>query len=259
MQLLKYSSDLYRALFARRFFYKWNRWLHKCSLKGLGIGNCAERSSGEQAFLKRFISPLNNPVIFDVGANIGKWSLMALEANSSAQVYAFEPHKTAFAQLRRLAQVKSYNVACGALIGQGTLFDRNDLPTSTHASLDRKIIDRLNVAISEQVTEILTLDSVIEKEKIESIDLLKIDVEGHEYEVLLGVKEALSKGLIKAIQFEFNEMNVYRRVFFKDILELLPGFEFYRLLPNGQIPLRRYDSALHEIFCFQNILALRLK
>lgn len=255
--MLKYSSDLYRTLFARRFFYKWNRWLYKCSLKGLGIGNCGERSSGERAFLKRYVSRLKSPLIFDVGANIGNWSKMAFAANPEARIYAFEPHKAAFERLSRLSYVKAYNAACGSENGHGVLFDRNDLSSTTHASLDRMVIERLNVETSEQATEVLALDSVIEKEKIDYIDLLKIDVEGYEYEVLLGAKKALSKKVIRAIQFEFNEMNVYRRVFFKDILDLLSGFEFYRLLPNGQIPLRHYDSALHEIFCFQNIVAYR--
>ena len=46
----------------------------------------------------------------------------------------------------------------------------------------------------------ITLKNYIEKKKIENIDLMKIDTEGYEFEVLLGLKEKLKN--VKLILFE---------------------------------------------------------
>ena len=60
---------------------------------------------------------------------------------------------------------------------------------------------------------------------------------------------------IKCIQFEFNEMNVCARVFLKDYYELLPQYQFYRLVEKGLKSLGNY-SPKNEIFRYQNILAV---
>ena len=95
------------------------------------------------------------------------------------------------------------------------------------------------------------------KEKIDRISLLKIDTEGTEYDVLMGGKETLKQGKIDIIQFEFNEMNVYSRTFMKDFVEILPKYEFFRLMPYGLYPMGEYRPSTWEIFAFQNIAAIR--
>src|SRR6185436_3522307 len=87
------------------------------------------------------------------------------------------------------------------------------------------------------------------------VDFLKIDTEGNELKVLKGAQSLLQKNAIRAIQFEFNEMNVVSRVFLRDFYDILAGYTFYRLLPDGLLPLGRY-SARNEIFAFQNIFAV---
>jgi hypothetical protein len=47
-----------------------------------------------------------------------------------------------------------------------------------------------------------TLDSIIYENNIHNIFLLKVDVEGHEYEVLSGARLALSTKIIENIQIE---------------------------------------------------------
>jgi hypothetical protein len=101
-----------------------------------------------------------------------------------------------------------------------------------------------------------TLDRFAEVEDIHVIDLLKIDTEGTELYVLKGAMRLLKKKRIRFIQFEFNEMNVYSRTFFRDFIDLLPGYTFYRLMPSGFYQLGPYRPSTHEIFAFQNILAV---
>ena len=96
----------------------------------------------------------------------------------------------------------------------------------------------------------------MQKNNISTIDLLKIDTEGFELEALEGAKQLLSENRISMIQFEFNEVNIIKRRFLKDFNTILTGFDFYRLDENKLIPLNEWQP-IHEIFMFQNILAIR--
>jgi hypothetical protein len=71
------------------------------------------------------------------------------------------------------------------------------------------------------------------------------------------IAELLQENRIDIIQFEFGEMNIASRVFFKDFYDLLSGqYHLYRLLPNGLLPLEPYNARRHEIFIYQNIIAI---
>ena len=246
---------MYTTLFAKRFFYKWNRTLLRCALSGLGVGNCSTRSSGERQCLKTLIQKKEKPTILDVGANQGDWSKLALSINPTAQIFAFEPQKKIFKKLEAIQGIHAFNLGCGSKIERLPIYSRPTI--STHSSLCKEVLSNLDEVIDQEEVEMTTIDEFIDKQKLEKIDLLKIDVEGFELEVLKGAKNAINRGIIEAIQFEFNTMNIYKRVFFKDFYAYLPHYTFYRLLPNGKIPLRQYDPTLHELFCFQNILAIR--
>jgi hypothetical protein len=54
-------------------------------------------------------------------------------------------------------------------------------------------------------------------------------------------------------------MNVVSRVFMKDFFDLMAGFEFYRTLRDGLMPLGQYSPMKCELFAFQNIVALPKK
>jgi hypothetical protein len=101
-----------------------------------------------------------------------------------------------------------------------------------------------------------TLDDYCAERSLEKIDFIKIDTEGHELAVLQGGKQLIKSGRLPLIQFEFNEMNIVSKSVLKDFYALLQGYEFFRLMPNGLLPLGPYNSR-NEIFVFQNILAVK--
>lgn len=74
--------------------------------------------------------------------------------------------------------------------------------------------------------------------------------------VLQGAIKCLERKKIAAIHFEFNEMNVASRCYFRDFWKILDGFNFYRLLPNGMIEIKNYSPLHCEIFAYQNIVAI---
>jgi FkbM family methyltransferase len=156
----------------------------------------------------------------------------------------------------------AYNLGCAAEPGQLILYDYRagdgDGGGSTHASLSHGAIVRgSDQPTSETPVEVVTLDNFCRQMNISNIRLLKIDTEGFELEVLKGAKDLISRQAIEIVQFEFNEMNPYTRVFLRDFIEILPGYRLYRLLPAGLLPLEPYVPLEHELFAFQNVIAVR--
>ncbi len=261
---MRYVTRLYRVVFARPFFRRFNSYLFHLALHGLGVLNYENDSvSGErhlvEILLPKVISK-PSPVLFDVGANVGRYSAMLLRRFPAALIHAFEPHPTNYARLVAnefpAQQVKCNNIAIGATKGFLTLYDRADNDGSELASVHEAAItefhDQASVAIEVAVE---TLDDIALREGITYIDFLKIDTEGHELAVLSGASRLLREKKIGHIQFEFNALHVYSRVFFRDFRIILYNYDLYRLLPAGLLALDS-NVTMTEIFAFQNILAI---
>lgn len=238
------------------------------SLHGIGIFNYESfEISGEKNFLDKYLGHIKNPVVVDVGANTGGYATACRECNKSASIYALEPHPISFKKLKQTAREKNFfafNYGISTEAGKKTLYDRNDISSggTAHASLYQNVIEGIHgVASVAFESEFTTLDNFISSAQIEKIDLLKIDTEGHELSVLKSATNALRAGKIMTIQFEFNEMNIESRIFMKDFFKILPEYNFYRLLPDGSIPLGNINSyknpLMHELFAIQNIVAIK--
>lgn len=253
--------SLYRLLFARQIFYKFNKFLYRCSLSGMGVMNYqSEKISGEHYFLTKLLKHADQPIVFDVGANTGKYSNLLLNINPSCVIYAFEPHPITFDKLSEALadkKAKLINAATSDKEGELTLFDYANQDGSEHASLLRAVIEDIRGApVTSHQVKTLRLDDFAQLNNIEVIDLLKIDTEGSELITLHGASKLINERRILAIQFEFNEMNVASRAFFKDFWELLADYDLYRLLPDGPVRIHSYSAVYCEIFAFQNIVAL---
>jgi FkbM family methyltransferase len=252
----------YVLLFGRPRFQKFNKLLYRLSLGGLGILNYRDlRISGEKYFLEKYL-PKNHGVLVDVGANQGNYALEALGICPSIKIFAFEPHPITFASLKENIK-KSDNITAinKGMSSENSVLALYDYPSndgSSHASLFQDVITeihRAGSAVSHDV-ELTTLDQFIELENIKEIDLLKIDTEGNELQVLMGGVNAIKSKKIKVIHFEFNEMNVSSRAFFRDFWKLLDGYQFYRLLPSDMLEIKVYSPLQCEIFAYQNIVAI---
>jgi len=261
--MFEFIFGAYRFLFARKFFYKFNKLINQMSLHGLGVLNYkTDKQSGEDYFLRNELKIMNGGVVLDVGANIGDYCSFLKRMNSTLNIYAFEPHPVTYQRLvsntEKLA-IKVFNVGVGATEGRLVLYDYANNDGSEHASLHKGVIEQIHKgqAIGHEV-KVISLENFIAQHGIEKIELLKIDTEGHELEVLRGAANLLKNGKIKLIHLEFNEMNVVSRVFFKDIWDILPNYDFYRMLPDGLVPIKNYNPVFCEIFAYQNIVA-RLK
>ena len=190
-------------------------------------------------------------------------ALKRVEKNKEVAIYCFEPSKKAFAGLRQAlrhdARCCLNNVALSSRDGAAELYDVDAAGGSQAASLEVSY-SALRREAKECFTEsvrVRTGDSVLGELEIKNIDLLKIDVEGHELEVIEGFRESLKKEIIGAIQFEFNEGLKRKGIGLSDFRMKLPQYLLFRLLPSGRLlPLHEEDE---DIYSYQNIVGLPLE
>lgn len=260
----KSVKRVYVLLFARRVFYPVNLFLYKLSMFGLGIRNHEnDLVSGEKAFIKFLKSrrKLDTGVVMDIGANMGNYSVMLRKSGITLPLFAFEPHPVAFRKLSAAAETYNFTavpMGAGEESSTATIYDYQGDGGSEHASMYKGVIEHLHKGKAEEATIALTtIDEFVALHHIQKIALLKIDTEGHELSVLKGARQTIAGGLAEVIQVEFNEMNIISRTFFRDIVDILPGYDFYRLLPDGLKALGAYNSTNYEIFSFQNIVAMK--
>lgn len=213
--------------------------------------------------LAKNLDKIERPIMFDVGANLGEYSLLLSKAFPQAEIYAFEPNETTFKQLvvNVDSSVKSFNTGMGSEEKIEKIFTYADELTSGHASMYSEVFrsfykDRKDGLVEIEI-QLTTLDLFCEQEGIKGIDFLKIDTEGNELNVLRGASKMLTEGKVKIIQFEFGESDVFSRVFLRDFYDMLTDYHIYRLDSERLIPLFKYN-AMNEIFRFQNLLAIRM-
>lgn len=121
--------------------------------------------------------------IIDVGANIGNHSIFFSLLNRDNEIYAFEPHHVNYdillknLKLNNLSNVKTYPLAVGSQTGKGNLIE---LP-------NKNLSDTMVEYDDDGKISFTSLDEFIKEEKLEKIDLVKIDVEGFEENVIKGM------------------------------------------------------------------------
>lgn len=201
------------------------------------------------------------PVVFDVGAGCGEWSRALLKFKPDARLFLFEPQPERVEKLRGgelggavvLPKALSSSQGCAVLQvpeGGGGI-------ASFHKRRDSYFA---HIRFSETTVQTTTIDAVVRDWALPQIDFLKMDVEGHEMEVLKGAENALNHQQIGALSFEFGSGNLNSRTFFKDFWDLLVpfGFDIYRILPCSEvIRIWEYDEDCEYFRGVTNYIAVR--
>lgn len=145
-------------------------------------------------------------VFVDIGANIGVYSLIASESKS-ANIFSFEPHPYTYKLLNdnvKLNARKNIQTINCALSNKNGTVSFSNLPGSSF----NKIIQETENSNLLKVESIRFSDFVINTEIVPEIT--KIDVEGFEYDVLLGAKEILEKVSIIIVEISDNRNLIYQ-------------------------------------------------
>jgi FkbM family methyltransferase len=144
----------------------------------------------------KFLKFPNNPVIFDVGANIGSIALNLARSYPDSLVYCFEPTNYAYQKLLKNISlnpdISEKIIPIQAFLGETEKKSDRDKAYSSWKIDGTKSDHPLHGGIEQSATEIqLSIDSVIESYKITKVDFIKIDVDGFELDVLSGAKKCL--------------------------------------------------------------------
>jgi FkbM family methyltransferase len=237
-----------------RIFFNW--------IRGYEFGDPSR--NGEYRFLRSYLK--SGMVIFDVGANIGDFTAQALSLKKDLEVHCFEPVTSTHSRL--LERFPSSPAGAQLIINKVGLGDRQgeDLMKiygecfGTNSLYERRSAIAAHpsfVTSKEETVTLTTLDAYVKESETDRIDLLKIDVEGHELNVLKGSVVSLATGIIRCIQFEYGGTFQDSGARLEDVFALLQGngYVLHRLLPFGRIPVRTFHSRL-ENYKYSNWLAV---
>lgn len=179
----------------------------------------AEIYSNPFEIQKRLVSnPNSNLVIFDIGAYRGYMALNYKKLFPNSKIYCFEPFPGSYSILNDLVGGKNgyeiFNFGLSDNSGQADFYSNIYSPTNSllkTESLANSIWGDNLLDSKEVITvKLKTLDEVVLENKIDRIDILKIDVQGAEYKVIIGGEKTLKKGIVKIVYTEIITLPTYQ-------------------------------------------------
>lgn len=228
-------------------------------------------ANGEKAFVENAIKYLNRNnageiVIFDIGANTGEYTAKLIEISNcikgEAEIHIFEPAQSCFNIL-----MEKFSKTSGLFLNKKAVSKINgtaeifyDKPLSGLASLYKRNLQAYSISMDHsEIVETIRLDSYIEKKGINHINLLKIDIEGHEMAAFEGLGSCLNGDFIDFVQFEYGGANLDSHTSLIDLYDLFErsGFKLAKVLPGG-LELRLYKPWMDN-FQYANYVAISNK
>lgn len=255
---------MFNFFFGKKALQNFFRKLLGFALLGLNYSSAKKyNDNGEKNLLKKLAKQFSDKelVILDVGANIGEYSASVIESfeHKNFHLFSFEPSKPTFQTIsKRFTEDNRITVLNKGLSNEAKSIQLfYDKETSGLSSVYNRDLRHTSVNFTESETiEVITLDMFCIENEIENIDFLKLDVEGHELEVLHGATNTLKNSNIKVLQFEFGGCNIDSRTYFKDFyFHLEHDFNIYRIVRDGIHPIKTYSEKL-EIFQSSNFVAI---
>lgn len=213
-------------------------------------------SNGEITVLRK-LAKTQPSVIIDGGANVGDYSVMAGSMFPGCRIYSFEPVKDTFQKLSEKMKFHSdIHPINKGLFKENCSKEINLFETDEHSSLYN--IEGLQYTSNQkEVIELIRGDDFVKEKNIESIDLLKLDIEGAEYDALSGFEESLRNGIIKMVQFEYGYINVTTKNLLIDYYNFFEKHDYLvgKIFPKI-VEFRKYDL-IYEDFLGPNFIAVK--
>ena len=203
------------------------------------------------------------PICLDVGANCGTHSLVM--SGFSAQVHSFEPDTRALAALKENVKINNignihvHDFALGDKTCEMDLYlaKNGDSGWSTFVYQDCEPFYDGRVPV-----KVMKGDDIIEELGLRNIDLIKIDVEGYEKNVLMGLKKTISR-FRPVIIMEFTDFTHQALKDKEELAHVIKGYETYEIKERGhtlffferrgyrltKFDFTNFDFLMHNVLC----------
>ena len=206
------------------------------------------------------LSKLNFKIIFDVGANLGEWTKITSDKFQNSNFHLFEISETSFATLNdNFLRNENINLNNLGLYNEEKEIEYQDY--GKYSAINSLILDSTfhnegNIPIIKKC-KTTSGDKYCEIKNIDTIDFLKIDAQGVEYQILDGFKKKLKEAKIKVIQFEYGYINANSKFLMNDFYKLLCsyGYVLGPLKKNGVI-FMEFDYSLNNFNSGPNFIAV---
>lgn len=198
-------------------------------------------------------------VIFDCGANIGFVTYQFNKRFKNASIYSFEPNPSVFSKLKSSnlnnQNVYVHNMGIGEENGSLNFFKNNN--TGTSSFLEPNDFHKAHLARKYEKIEvpIVSISDFCKMNKIENIDILKLDIEGFELKALKGCENMLENNQIDFIFAEVNLIPTYKdQCLIEDIIVYLRELNYipYNFYGNNETILRE-SIITNMLFISSNI------
>lgn len=187
-------------------------------------------------------------ILFDVGAHRGETIKSFTDTFKIEKVYSFEASEINFGYLKK--NIENFDIKKNLEIflikkalgnekkkikikhlQESSSSTINDINTNSKYFKKKSFLlykNKINNFYIEKITEQIRLDDFMYENKIPKIDFLKIDTEGYEMKVLLGLGKEFKKVSIIMFEHHYDNM-IIKNYKFKDINQLLKKNNFYQI------------------------------
>lgn len=202
-------------------------------------------------FKQKWLSENEFKTILDIGANVGQSAIALSLAYPQASIHSFEPLPDCFEKLQNVSQLLSniiaHNYALGSKAGELS-FEHNAYSASSSLL---KITDNHHKHFPHTESVIMTkvpvarLDDLAKKLDIQKNIMIKMDVQGYEYEVIRGATNILSKTKVVIMETSFETL-YEEQPLFEEIYKAMTDLGFYYCGSFDQLISPKTDQVLQQ-------------
>jgi FkbM family methyltransferase len=218
---------------------KLNNLIYLFQIVVRGVSYLKNRNFNEKEFIKKYIT--KNSTIIDIGSNVGTYIkfISKINKNIPLNIYSIEPISELCETQRKMNLAKNHNLYVSNLVitdndEKEVIFYENII-SSHSTSLKNENNNKLK---KSYVIKAMNLNDYLLENKIDSVDLLKIDTEGMDFRILKSLDRILEKNIIKAIKVEIFSENI-------EIIHYLLKYG-YRLVNFNNISIQNNEISLFD-------------
>lgn len=219
------------VIYTNRYGVKFELNLNEYIQKNLFLFDIYEKNTVRH--LLKMVKP--GMTFFDVGSNIGTYSVLLAHFLPKGEVFSFEPLTKNFENLQHNITLNNFHNIHAHKLG---LSDRHReceiFYIANESNLGSASLKRKNASQQSETIKMVDLDSFCNEHKIDNIDIMKIDVEGAESTVLKGGEKVIAKQDKMILVMELMDEHLKKfNSSSREIYDYLIAMQFKAYKPSG--------------------------